>query len=197
MKPPLNNQSGLVPWLLIGLVACLMLVSGLAYLQLNQVKISRQKVSEPVVPSPRATLATSQVITESLFSLTLPVGWTKVAQPDKPFRQCDGTGHYYQNTTGGFFDVCADPGGRGLSVDELWLIEKTVTGFVIKQEGPMCQAGSANCAAGDSQLHILMSAQGDGKLAGHNYYFQAGNTASETATDLLVIKDMLASFKVK
>ncbi len=144
------------------------------------------------------TIASKETkIDEATFSLTLPEGWSEVTEEKIAHTECDGSSkNYYQDTAGNYFDVCVDPLGRGVSVDQSWVIKKNGSGFSFVSASELCDASdeSGHCGIGNSKLEVLLKAE-DNLINSHYYYFQTGNEKKETGVDTAIFKTILASFK--
>jgi len=167
----------------------------------NSTPVAKKKTENTTTNSTNQSNKTSNTVKEDLFSVILPVGWTKVSKNTATGRECDtgnNTEYHYQDSAGNYFDVCVDPVGRGLSTDITWVLVRTSTGFKIKTEGEQCVKTEEGypCPAGDNKLFMFLKTDDGGELNNHTYYFTAGNTKKETGVNLEIFRDIIHSFKV-
>ncbi len=163
----------------------------------------RQSATPSSSTKPAIKPATTVPIDSPYFTLTLPGGWAKTTQVFPGHASSEY--RYYNSNTGDYFEVLIDP-GSDYSADATWVYDVRSDGvsLVSVSEGKQCvkkgvEDADAFCSSGDNKLDLgilISSFDGSAEIKGHNYFFFAGNTKTETP-NLEVYRQILASFRAK
>jgi hypothetical protein len=144
----------------------------------------------------------------SLFSISVPTGWTHVAHNAKSAER--GPGARFEGPAGEYLDIEIDVGTDFFDADAWWkVMPKSDGSLVVEGKVDLCPQGppepSPEIAPGVFGIPLPSCLAGDGRLdaelnfeaRGHGYVIWFGNTKRERAEDLKPFKAILATFKAK